>query len=498
MSNEAFHCLYPRLQVNLKNVTKKELLVAELEARLAPARAELETAKAELEVTQSEFTELQPRLSFSLPTSVLLSILGLVGKKAGVRAACVKREWRDEVETATATGMYRGKVLSVATGSLAISQSQTESGFTVFVTVKGVYSCGSRITAAAEELAMPELGHGHHSRSELLPRLIEALSGKKVIGASAHSAHTAVWTESGELFTFGDGVNGKLGHGGEQSELVPRLVEGLAGTKVVGASAGGSHTVVWTDTGELFIFGTCTGGKLCYGGPTNELVDLPRRVEGLAGKKVMGAAAGYQHTAVWTDAGDLFTFGDGWSRALGHGRLGNQPHPPSLVVALAGKKVIGAAAGTFHTAVWTKEGELFTFGLGDGGKLGHGGTHEEHVPRLVDALAGKKVVGATACKMHTAVWMETGELFTFGAGQFGQLGHGDKADEYAPRLVEALAGHEVIGASASAEHTVAWTEEGGFAFGAGSRGELGDVIVHPIDGLRVEAERYLPKCRSGT
>jgi len=36
-----------------------------------------------------------------------------------------------------------------------------------------------------------------------------------------------VWTETGELFTFGYGDWGRLGHGGEERELVPRLVEAL-------------------------------------------------------------------------------------------------------------------------------------------------------------------------------------------------------------------------------------------------------------------------------
>ena len=62
-----------------------------------------------------------------------------------------------------------------------------------------------------------------------MPRLVEALVGKKVIGAStgSHAAHTAVWTEEGDIYTFGDGGYGMLGHGGEQHEPAPRLVEAL-------------------------------------------------------------------------------------------------------------------------------------------------------------------------------------------------------------------------------------------------------------------------------
>jgi len=55
-------------------------------------------------------------------------------------------------------------------------------------------------------------------------------------------------------------------------------------------------------------------------------------------------------------------------------------------------------------------------------RLGHGGQHQELMPRLVEALAGKQVVGASQ-DMHTAVWTQTGRLFTFAKGDCGKLGH---------------------------------------------------------------------------
>ena len=60
------------------------------------------------------------------------------------------------------------------------------------------------------------------------------------------------WTDEGRLFTWGDGANGKLGHGDQNEVLEPKEVEGgLKGRKVVGASAGGSHSMAWT--GEVGI-----------------------------------------------------------------------------------------------------------------------------------------------------------------------------------------------------------------------------------------------------
>jgi len=71
----------------------------------------------------------------------------------------------------------------------------------------------------------------------------------------------------------------------------------------------------------------------------------------------------------------------------------------------------------------TAEGALFTFGNGAFGQLGHGGEEHASMPRWVEALAGKKVVGASAAVQHTAVWTEAGELFTFGNEEEGRLGH---------------------------------------------------------------------------
>ena len=62
----------------------------------------------------------------------------------------------------------------------------------------------------------------------VVPRLVEALAGKRIVGAAAGFEHAAAWTEDRELFTFGKGCGGRLGHGDEEDELVPRLVEAVA------------------------------------------------------------------------------------------------------------------------------------------------------------------------------------------------------------------------------------------------------------------------------
>ena len=70
--------------------------------------------------------------------------------------------------------------------------------------------------------------------------------------------------------------------------------------------------------------------------------------------------------------------------------------PTAVRGALHGKSVVGASAGQNHSAVVTQAGELYTWGGEEFGILGHSeGTHM-HSPKVVEALLGKRVVGVSA------------------------------------------------------------------------------------------------------
>ena len=113
---------------------------------------------------------------------------------------------------------------------------------------------------------------------------------------------------------------------------------------------------------------------------------------------------------------------------------------PRLVEALEGIRIIGAAASGSHTVAWTDAGELLTWGRGDKGRLGHGpgepgATDVVLVPRVVQALAGQRVVRASAAS-HTMALTATGRVYTFGQGSDGELGQGDQISRFTPRVVE--------------------------------------------------------------
>ena len=123
--------------------------------------------------------------------------------------------------------------------------------------------------------------YGLVDADEVSPRHVDAFKGKKVVGASTANWHIAAWTDNGELFTFGHSYVGRLGHGDDTSrflEPIPIQVLGaLKGKRVVGAAAGHSHTVAWTEDDEIFAFGLNMNGELGIS-PNGTEFDTPHPV----------------------------------------------------------------------------------------------------------------------------------------------------------------------------------------------------------------------------
>jgi alpha-tubulin suppressor-like RCC1 family protein len=123
-----------------------------------------------------------------------------------------------------------------------------------------------------------------------------------------------------------------------------------------------------------------------------------------------------------------------------------------------------------HTAIITLTGALLTCGYGRFGRLGHGDETPRLSPCRVAALASERVVAVAAADDHTAAVTETGALYTFGYGGFGQLATAGDAAASAPgalvcrtlpvRVLGPLAAARVVAVAAGGYHTVALDAQG--------------------------------------
>mmetsp|Transcript_15912 Transcript_15912/g.25810 ORF Transcript_15912/g.25810 Transcript_15912/m.25810 type:complete len:606 (+) Transcript_15912:105-1922(+) len=316
-----------------------------------------------------------------------------------------------------------------------------------------------------------QLGLGDTSDQDE-PTYVDALRGVGVRQIACGSGHTVVLSTEGEVFTWGRGDDGRLGHGDNGWKYVPRIIQSLAGQVVVQVTCGSYHTAAVTGNGDLYTWGGGMYGKLGHGNEAGH--STPKRVEALVGLNVSQIACGSRHTAIITSSGAIYTWGDKENGVAGHGDTEGHQYTPKLLEKLAGKRVVQLSACGFHTGCLTADGELYTWGEGKFGRLGHGAERNCHSPRLVETLLGKKPRQVSCGGFHTAVVTEDGRLYTFGGGEHGQLGHNDRVNKVKPTLVQALEGYFVSQITCGWSHSVALTNKGRiFTWGNGDHGKLG-------------------------
>lgn len=101
------------------------------------------------------------------------------------------------------------------------------------------------------------LGHGDNGGKyrQYVPRIVQSLTGSVVTQVACGSYHTAAVCANGDLYTWGGGMYGKLGHGNESGHSTPKKVEGLSGFPVAQIACGSRHTAVVACNGQLYTWG---------------------------------------------------------------------------------------------------------------------------------------------------------------------------------------------------------------------------------------------------
>ncbi|XP_018511107.2 LOW QUALITY PROTEIN: PH, RCC1 and FYVE domains-containing protein 1 [Brassica rapa] len=296
------------------------------------------------------------------------------------------------------------------------------------------------------------LGHGVDSNVQH-PKLIDALSTTNIELVACGEYHSCAVSLSGDLYTWGKGDFGILGHGNEVSHWIPKRVNFLMeGIHVSSIACGPYHTAVVTSAGQLFTFGDGTFGVLGHG--DRKSVFIPREVDSLKGLRTVRAACGIWHTAAVVEvmvgsssssncsSGKLFTWGDGDKNRLGHGDK-ELKLVPTCVAALVEPNFCQVACGHSLTVALTTSGHVYTMGSPVYGQLGN--PHADgKLPARVEGKLHKGFVEEIACgAYHVAVLTSRTEVYTWGKGSNGRLGHGDVDDRNSPTLVESLKDKQV-------------------------------------------------------
>ena len=277
------------------------------------------------------------------------------------------------------------------------------------------------------------MGHGDEL-DESQPKKVEALAGQRVVAVSLGQNHSLALTADGALWSWGNGGYGQLGHGDLQSQLLPKKIEALAGQRVEAVSAGQHHSLALSADGNVWSWGFGGRGRLGHGDEQVQL--LPKKVEALAGQRVVAVAAGAYHSIALIADGAVWSWGDNYFGQLGHGDTRTQ-RLPKKIEAFAGRRVIAVSAGGNHSLAVTADGAVWSWGRGVDGRLGHGDEQWQLLPKKIEALAGQRVVAVSAGSWHSLATTANGAVYTWGEGRHGCLGYGeDVSNQRLPKKIE--------------------------------------------------------------
>jgi alpha-tubulin suppressor-like RCC1 family protein len=327
-----------------------------------------------------------------------------------------------------------------------------------------------------------------------VPTLVQGLLGLPIQQICCGGQHAAVLTKFGTVLTWGRGGFGRLGHGHTEKVGQPTEVCGLLSREVcVQVACGFAYTAAVTLEGRLFTWGAGENGRLGLGDVEDR--HSPARVVGLSDHPVHEVFAGSVHTCVLTRSGDVFSFGK--FEYTGHGELGGDDVLlPRRLDAFGTSTVtqISVGPGGYHTIALTSDRQVFTWGHNRVGQLGYSnsdvvprngeGAHFLPTPKAVAAMAGLNVRHVVAGWGHSAALTASGAVLICGRNFRGQLGLGDPAAfpvnerdhpfqaHFVP--VGSLGGKQVVQVACGGEHSAALTSDGEvFTFGNGSKGQLG-------------------------
>lgn len=158
----------------------------------------------------------------------------------------------------------------------------------------------------------------------------------------------------------------------------------------------------------------------------------------------------------------LYSWGDGSYGALGFGDTKNKKEPTKLkIYDHKGRvyKIIQAVCGKLHSMCLTNSSNIYSWGECAHGRLGHEDepTKDQLLPKEIYTLSQRKPIFIACGESHSAAISEKRQLFTWGHGGYGRLGHGTDEKEIAPRVVEALRHLKALTVSCGFNHTLAVT-----------------------------------------
>jgi alpha-tubulin suppressor-like RCC1 family protein len=217
------------------------------------------------------------------------------------------------------------------------------------------------------------------------------------------------------VYTWGNNNHGQLGNGERVKKTSPTPVPSFTHEKISGVAAGAQYSMVWTESGKVYGWGDNASGQIGASSGSDIVLEefspvgLPRFPS-----PVINIACGWSHTLALTRDGSLYVWGSGDGGRLGLGDIGSRSSPVLSPL----KNVSQIIAGASFSLFVTKTGCLMGCGSNPYGNLGLGDQESRRDPTVI---IESDVTTACAGGNHTLAILKDGSLMSWGWNLFGQV-----------------------------------------------------------------------------
>ena len=186
------------------------------------------------------------------------------------------------------------------------------------------------------------------------------------------------------IFGQGNNTNGQLGIGNYISTDIPIYINNLKKLKIIQIACGVGHAIALTNNNLIYAWGrffkhenkkekSTTSGDYSH----------PQLIESLSNESITKISAGNNHSMAITELGELYTWGEGVYGQLGHGENNNEQYPKKVEYFKNKFKIIDCQGGATHSIALTEEGYIFGWGQNDKNQLNLGKIDFVNVPYLL-------------------------------------------------------------------------------------------------------------------